>query len=276
MVIAIASGKGGTGKTTVACNLAKITRSPVHLLDCDVGEPNDAFFIGGDLVDKSDVSISVPSVNEQLCTKCGACSKFCQYNAIITLPKKVIVYENMCHSCGGWIVCPYDAINLIPKKIGEIKKFRSDHITLIQGQLRIGNISSPQLISSVKENIPDKGLTIIDAPPGNTCPAIEAVDGVDYVVLVTEPTPFGLHDLKLSVLLLERRGIPFGVVINRDAIGDDKVEQFCNAKGIQILARIPNDMRIAKAYSRGETVVQSIPEYSDLFRQMMNRIECVA
>jgi len=273
MLIAIASGKGGTGKTTVACNLARIAKTPVTLLDCDVEEPNDAFFIGGDLIDQTDVSIETPSVNDQLCTKCGVCSDFCKYNAIITLPKKVIVYDEMCHSCGGWIVCPHDAITTNPKKLGEISIFRNGETTLVQGQLKIGNVMSPQLISSVKKHISVNGLNIIDAPPGNTCPAIEAVDGVDYVVLVTEPTPFGLHDLKLSVALLERRALRFGVMINRSDIGDDGVEKFCDAKGIPILARIPNDMRIARAYSMGDTVVQSIPEYADLFRQLMSRIE---
>lgn len=272
MIITIASGKGGTGKTTVASNLFSTLIGKTILLDCDVEEPNSKLFLNLPLEKKIDAFTKIPSVDSEKCTLCKKCSEFCRYNATISLPGSVKVYSELCHSCGGWVVCPENAITPIDKKIGEISFFGRDDKKLIQGKIEIGVVLTPALISKVKEHIDDEIVNIIDAPPGTSCPVVETVHGSDFVVLVTEPTPFGLHDLKLSIDLLREMNIPFGVVINRAGIGNDDVKNHCESENIPVLVEIPNDIRIAKVYSSGRLIVNELPEYKALFNQLYSRI----
>jgi len=273
MILAIASGKGGTGKTTVAVNLARAFERPLQLLDCDVEEPNDHLFLPGTAISEETVTLPVPQVDESLCDGCGECGRFCAYHAIVSFGAKAIVFADMCHGCGGCTkVCPKKAICEIPNRIGVIEKRQAGNITLVQGRLDVGQAMAPPLIRAVKERL-DPGLpAIIDAPPGTSCPVIAAIRGADFILLVTEPTPFGLHDLKLAVDMVRELHIPFGVVVNRVGSGDDRVHAFCQEARVPILAEIPDDRRIAEAYSRGELIVEALPEYRDLFADLAEKL----
>ncbi len=272
-MIAVASGKGGTGKTTVAVNLAKVLPRPVQLLDCDVEEPNAHLFLNGELLGQEVVSIPVPEVDETLCNACGECARFCRYHAIVALKTAPLIFPELCHGCGGCArVCPAKAIREGERPIGVSERLRSGHITLIQGRLDVGEAMVPPLIRAVKTRIRPGVTAILDAPPGTSCPVITTIQGVDFVVMVTEPTPFGLHDLKLAVKSVRQLSIPFGVVINRIGVGDDRVHTYCGAEGIPVLLEIPDDRRIAEAYSRGKLIVEALPEYREHFRLLSERI----
>jgi MinD superfamily P-loop ATPase len=273
MIVAVASGKGGTGKTTVSVNLAWVMDSPVQLLDCDVEEPNCHLFLKGTVLKTEEVSIPVPEVDEALCNSCGQCSSFCQFHAIASLDTLTMVFPELCHGCGGCIkVCTLGAMTETGKRIGTIETMDSNHITLVRGILDVGVAMAPPLIRAVKDHIQDNALTILDAPPGTSCPVIATIKNADIVLLVTEPTPFGLHDLSLAVDMVRDLGIPMGVVINRAGIGDDRVNSFCKAQGIPILKEIPDDRRIAEAYSRGELIVDALPQYRTVFKELMDKI----
>jgi len=273
MILAVASGKGGTGKTTVSVNLARVMDSPMQLLDCDVEEPNCHLFLKGKVLKQETFSIPVPEVDESLCNACGQCSSFCQYHAIVSLETETMVFPELCHGCGGCTrVCPRGAITEMGKRIGLIETLISSHITLVRGVLDIGVAMAPPLIRAVKARIQDKILSILDAPPGTSCPVIATINSADFVLLVTEPTPFGLHDLSLAVDMVRDLGIPMGVVINRAGIGDERVHTFCAAQGIPILQEIPDDRRIAEAYSRGELIVDALPEYRIRFERIMDAV----
>ena len=266
MIIAVASGKGGTGKTTVSVNLAKTFGAAVQLLDCDVEEPNGHLFLKGTAIREETVTIPVPQVDESLCNGCGECGRLCAYHAIVSFGAKPLVFPDMCHGCGGCAkVCPQNAIREMDRRIGLVETIQAENITLVQGRLDIGVAMSPPLIRAVKSHLRTDLSAILDAPPGTSCPVITAIRGADLVLLVTEPTPFGLHDLKLAVDMVRELRIPFGVVINRVGIGDDRVHAFCGQEGIPILLEIPDDRRIAEAYSRGELIVEALPEYRGLF-----------
>ena len=256
-------------------NLARVRGAGVRLLDCDVEEPNAHLFLKGDLCcEPETVSIPVPEVDETLCDGCGECSRFCAYKALAVLAKRVLVFPEMCHGCGGCMrVCPKGAIREVSKRIGVVVTLRSGEITLIQGRLDVGVAMSPPLIRAVKTKIPKEGEAILDAPPGTSCPVIATLRETDYVVLVTEPTPFGLNDLRLAVAVVRELRLPFGVVVNRAGSGDDRVQDYCRAEWITVLAEIPDDRRIAEAYSRGELMVDSLPEYRELFQTLFNKIE---
>jgi MinD superfamily P-loop ATPase len=269
-VIAIASGKGGTGKTTVAVNLARVLGSPVRLLDCDVEEPNDHLFLNGTAQKEEIVVIPIPQVDESLCDGCAECGRFCQYHAIVSFGTKPLVFPDMCHGCGGCAkVCPQKAIREVDKRIGVIETTQSQNITLIQGRLDVGVAMAPPLIRAVKSRLRDDLPAILDAPPGTSCPVIATIRETDFTVLVTEPTPFGLHDLKLAVDMIREIRIPFGVVVNRVGIGDDRVHVFCKEQNIPILLEIPDDRRIAEAYSRGQLIADALPEYRGLFQSLI-------
>jgi len=269
MILAVASGKGGTGKTTVAVNLARVLDSAVQLLDCDVEEPNGHLFLGGAVRDREAVSILVPEVDETLCDGCGQCGRFCEYNAIVSFGTAPLVFPEMCHGCGGCAkVCPRQAIREVPRRIGDVEIREADHVTLIQGRLDVGVAMAPPLIRAVKDRLRDDSPAILDAPPGTSCPVIATLRGADFVLLVTEPTPFGLHDLRLAVDMTRELGIAFAVVVNRVGVGDDRVHAFCREQGIPILLEIPDDRRIAEAYSRGELIVDVLPQYRLHFRQL--------
>jgi MinD superfamily P-loop ATPase len=272
MILAVASGKGGTGKTTVCVNLARVLGSDVRLLDCDVEEPNDHLFLDGDLREEEIVAIPVPQVDESLCDGCSECSRFCQYHAIVSFGTAPLIFPEMCHGCGGCAkVCPRKAIHEVDKRIGIVETVRAGNITLIQGRLDIGVAMAPPLIRAVKARLRNDVPAILDAPPGTSCPVITTLRGTDFVVLVTEPTPFGLHDLSLAVAMVRELGIPFGVVVNRVGIGDKRVHAFCREENIPILLEIPDDRRIAEAYSKGRLIVEALPEYRGLFESLIGK-----
>lgn len=269
MIVAIASGKGGTGKTTVAVNLARVFETGVMLFDCDVEEPNANLFLRGTRATEKTVCLKMPQIDPARCDGCGDCSRFCQFNAIVTAGGKAMVFPELCHACGGCaIVCPTHAITEVDTRIGTVEIFHREGITLTQGRLDVGISSASSLIDTVKQRLPAESVAILDAPPGTACPAVATVRRTDYAVLVTEPTPFGLHDLTLAVAMLRHIGVPFGVVVNRHGIGDDRVHTYCRKEGIPLLLEIPDDRRIAEAYSRGEILVDVLPEYRSRFEQL--------
>ncbi|MGL4370310.1 MAG: ATP-binding protein [Spirochaetota bacterium] len=252
MIIAVASGKGGTGKTTLSAALAQYADDYVSLLDCDVEEPNADIFFSLSNTQKSPVSVDVPVIDSSRCSGCGKCSAFCRFNAIAAVGTKPLVFPDMCHSCGGcMLICPEKAISWRQEEIGTIETGRDGKVSLVKGTLSIGHAMAPPLIRAVKKKIPESGLVIIDSPPGTSCPMITAVRDSDFVILVTEPTPFGLHDLALAVETVRALKKPFGVVINRSDSGDGRVRQFCSDENIALLLEIPEDRRIAQAYSSG-------------------------
>ena len=273
MRIAIASGKGGTGKTTLATNLAAMWDGPVELLDCDVEEPNCHVFLRPEFTTSEPVAVTVPVVDEAKCTGCRACSLFCEYNAIVSFGTTAMVFPELCHGCGGCnLVCPEDAISDGSREVGVLETAQVGHIRFVHGRLRVGEAMAPPLIRAVLREAGTAPVTLIDAPPGTSCPVIAAVRNADFVILVTEPTPFGLNDLILAVETLRKLEAPFGVVINRCDIGDDRVRDYCTEEGIGILAEIPDDRRAAEAYSRGELMAQAVPELGNVFRGLMRRV----
>jgi len=273
MILAVASGKGGTGKTTVAVNLARLFGSPLQLLDCDVEEPNARLFLNCSEPDEEVIGIPAPSVDESLCNGCGECGRFCRYNAIVSFGTKPVIFPEMCHGCGGCMaLCPAKAISEVNRRIGVVESSDSGNITLIQGKLDIGVAMAPPLIRAVKKRLKDDKLTILDAPPGTSCPVITTLRDADFVILVTEPTPFGLHDLKLAVEMVREIRLPFGVVVNRMGVGDMRVHDFCHREKISILLEIPDDRQIAEAYSRGELIVDALPEYWPLFQELLEKV----
>ncbi|NLE65545.1 MAG: P-loop NTPase [Elusimicrobia bacterium] len=277
MIIAVASGKGGTGKTTIAVNLALVSGKAM-LLDCDVEEPNAHLFLKPRISSKEEVAVPVPFVDTARCTGCGQCAKVCSYNAIAVVPSpgkkaSVLVFPHLCHACGACsLLCPAGAIREEPRRIGEIEEGVCGDLGFAHGRLGIGEVLSPFLIRRLKERISSSVLTIIDAPPGTSCPVVAAIRGVDVCVLVTEPTPFGLHDLTLAVDVVRQMRIPFGVVINRAGLGDDAVEAYCRNERIPILARIPFDREIAARYSAGQVLVEGPGPMRDLFFQLYQNV----
>jgi MinD superfamily P-loop ATPase len=272
MLLAVASGKGGTGKTTVSVNLARVLGSDVSILDCDVEEPNDYLFLKGSATKEEIITIPIPQVDEVLCDGCGKCGKICAFHAIVSFGSTPLVYPEMCHGCGGCMeVCPKHAIHEIDKRIGVVETVRAGNITLIQGSLDVGVAITPPLIRAVKARLQEGLPAILDAPPGTSCPVIAALRGTDFILLVTEPTPFGLHDLKLAVDMVRELGIPFGVVINRVGIGDDRVHAYCGEQNIPVLLEIPDDRRIAEAYSKGDLIVEALPEYREHFLSLIEK-----
>lgn len=272
MKIAIASGKGGTGKTTLAIQLALAAKGAVCLLDCDVEAPNAHLFLKGELVQERIVTIPVPEVDEAKCDGCGKCSDFCAFNAIVSFGTIPVISREMCHGCGGCArVCPQKALREVPHRIGVVKTFSCGAITLTQGILDVGVALAPPLIRAVQMEA-QGDLVILDAPPGTSCPVIATVREADYVVLVTEPTPFGLNDLRLAVAVARELGLPFGVVINRAEEKDELVRPYLEAEMITLLATIPDDRRIAEAYAKGQTIIAALPEYEKLFTNLLQRI----
>ena len=279
MIIAVASGKGGTGKTLVATSLALSlqNKKSVQFLDCDVEEPNAHIFLKPSLSYKEMVSIPVPQLDEAKCTYCGKCAEVCAYNAIAVFPKHVLIFPELCHGCGACsYLCPEDALSEVNREIGIVEIGQSEGIEFIHGKLTVGEAMATPVIREVKKHINQERLAIIDVPPGTSCPVIEAVKGSDFCLLVTEPTPFGLNDLALAVDTVKELNIPCGVVINRDGAGDSNVEEHCLEQGIPILLRIPLDIEIARLYSRGITLVVGMPHWREAFLRLYNDIERIA
>ncbi len=273
MIISIASGKGGTGKTTVATNLAYSLQSEVLLLDCDVEEPNAHLFLNPKIEKRETVFTPVPIIDNEKCTFCKKCAEICRFKAIAVLKNNVLVFPELCHSCGGCIVvCPENAVSETERELGEIEIGSTDNIGFIHGRLRIGEAMSPPLIKKVRSYTDNKKINIIDAPPGTSCPVIAAMKNTDFVLLVTEPTPFGLHDLKLAVEAIKLLKIPCGIVINRSDIGDNRVRDYAKKNEIPILMEIPFEQKIAEAYSRGELIIRAMPEWKKKFLNLYEQI----
>jgi MinD superfamily P-loop ATPase len=279
LTIAIASGKGGTGKTTIATNLAHVVSAlgrKVQYLDCDVEEPNGHIFLKPQITARYEVTVSVPQVDLEKCTTCGKCSEICQYSAIVCIKEHVLTFEQLCHSCGGcWRICPANAIEQKPLKIGNIEIGKSGGVDFVAGKLRIGNVRTPSLIKEVKKHIKKEHLAIIDVPPGTSCPVVEAIKGADLVLLVTEPTPFGLNDLKLAVDLVRELNLPFTVVINRHGIGNEEVEKYCQTENIDVIMNLSDDKHIAEAYSTGQLIVDVLSQYRQKFLELYEYIKIV-
>lgn len=272
MKIAVASGKGGTGKTTVSVALAQAFDNPVCLIDCDVEEPNSAFFTKPAIESQQDVSVPVPEIDTRKCIACSACSELCVFNAIAVAGTSAMIFPELCHSCGGCIrICPENAITEKPRPIGKLTQGQVEHITTLEGRLKIGCAMAPPLIRAAKKAAPDLPI-LIDAPPGTSCPMITAVSGCDFVILVTEPTPFGLNDLKLAVETVHTLGLPFGVIINRADAGDNRVVRYCEEEQIRILLQISESRKIALAYSNGESILSAEPDLKPEFQTLLESI----
>ncbi|HEY59299.1 MAG TPA: P-loop NTPase [Anaerolineae bacterium] len=289
MIITIASGKGGTGKTFVAVNLAVSLFSyeqsgeiqPLTFLDCDVEAPNAALFLQPKIYRKKNVEQYFPLIDFETCTGCGKCAQVCQYHAMAIINQKAFVFKDICHACGSCgLICPEQAIHDTPDKVGIVERGSVRGMEFANGMLDIGKLSPVPVIQELKKwmqgALQGEGTVIIDAPPGASCPVVESMRGADFVLLVTEPTPFGLHDLKAAVIIAkDELNLPVGVVINRDGIGDTGVKEYCQSNKIPILLKIPFDRKIAEIYSGGKILVEIIPEYKIEFQNLFIKIQRV-
>jgi len=278
MIVSVASGKGGTGKTTVAVNLALLLgqeeSNRVQFADCDVEEPNAHLFLRPEIENREEVYIPVPEVNLNRCTYCGRCSEVCAYNAIAVVKEKVLVFKELCHGCGGcMLLCPDKAISERNREIGVIEEGRANSIGFLQGRLNIGEPMATPIIRTMKKKLKSSHLNIVDVPPGTSCPVIEAVKESDFTILVTEPTPFGLNDLILAVDVVRQLGIAHGVVINQADIGDDEVKKYCRRESIPVIGEIPYDRDIAVLYSHGIPMWIEGEKYRKVFRNIWTSIQ---
>ena len=276
MQIAVASGKGGTGKTTVAVSLALAASDfmAVQLLDCDVEAPNCHIFMEPDLKSEEICFLEVPEVIEEKCTYCKKCMELCQFNALTVFGKTIMVFKDMCHGCGGcFLICPEHAFKKDSREIGTIVRGEGKKgVDFIQGRLRIGEAMAPPLIKRMRKMASQEKLVILDAPPGTTCPVINTVRGADYTLLVTEPTPFGFHDLKLAAGVLQKLEQPFGIILNRSDLGYEQVEKWCQEHSIPIHLKIPFDQNIAKSYAKGYALVEAVPAYNEQFTNLVKEL----
>jgi MinD superfamily P-loop ATPase len=272
--IAVASGKGGTGKTTVSINLAAMFGEPVQLADCDVEEPNVNLFLRCERLVAEQVSMLVPEVDPGRCTGCGACGELCQFRGIISLGTRALVFPELCHGCGGCaLVCPSGAITERPHPIGTVSVGQSGAIRFVEGRLEVGVSLVPPVIRAVREQLLADIPAILDAPPGTSCPVVATLRECDYLLLVTDPTPFGLHDLKLAVALARELRLPCGVVVNR--AGEDRVGlyQYCKTENLPILLSLPDDRQIAEVSSRGDLIAHALPEYGLMFAELAVKLK---
>ena len=276
MIISVASGKGGTGKTLVATSLAISLKDTekVRLLDCDVEEPNDHVFLNPVIDGGKPVHIMSPVVDEEKCTFCGKCAEICAYKAIAVIKDHVMTFPQLCHGCGACsYLCPEKAITEEGRETGVVEWGQADGIDFVQGMLTVGEAMAPPVIRKVKEYVSDGDVVILDAPPGTSCPVVETIKGTDFCLLVTEPTPFGLNDLVLAVETVRELGIPCGVVLNRAGVGDNKTEKYCRKENIPILLTIPLDTEIARLYSRGIPLVAGMTQWKDNFRGLYEKVK---
>jgi len=272
MRIAIASGKGGTGKTTIAINLA-LALGDVQYIDADVEEPNGHLFLKPHIEERISVGIPVPQVDMSLCTHCGMCAEICEYHAIVVIKDKVLTFPELCHGCGGCsYICPADAVAEVDREIGVIEKGMAGKVEFVHGRLNVGEPMAPPLIRKLKTFIHNAKPAIIDAPPGTSCPVVESVKGANFCALVTEPTPFGLNDLMLAVEVVRILGIPFGVIVNMADIGNRDVWDYCQKESIPVLMEIPFHRKIAELYSRGIPITEALPEFNAAFLRLYQDI----
>lgn len=277
MIVSVASGKGGTGKTTVATNMAYSLDEKVQLLDCDVEEPNAHLFLNPEIEFTELAHAMIPEVDSEKCSYCNKCSEICRYSAITVVGETVLTFPELCHGCGGCVeVCPEKTIAEGRRELGSVELGRCGEVEFGHGRLRIGEAMAPPLIKAVRSHAYKQGIVIIDAPPGTSCPVIAAMNNVDFVLLVTEPTPFGLHDLQLAVEAVKLLKIPCGLVINRSDLGTDQVHKYAQQEGIPILLEIPFDRKIAEAYSRGKMLADVDPDWRERFAGLYRKIEMLA
>ncbi|MCK5070561.1 MAG: ATP-binding protein [Desulfocapsa sp.] len=273
MQIAVGSGKGGTGKTTISTSLVLSAETDVQYLDCDVEEPNGHIFLKPTLTHKETIVVTIPKLDESKCTACGKCRDICAFNAIAQFGKTVMIFPEMCHSClGCFRVCEEDALIEETREIGLLESGMSGNIEFVHGRVRIGEAMGVPLLKAVKGKADPNKLSIIDAPPGTSCPFVESICDADYVILVTEPTPFGLHDLKLAVTVLKNFNIPGGIIINRSDLGDDRVLEYCETENIPVLLEIPFQRKIAEGYARGKNLIETVPELRIVFNDILTNI----
>ena len=274
--VAVASGKGGTGKTLISTNLAHLASKTmkVALYDLDVEEPNSHLFLPMDKRVEEPVKMMIPVVDDDKCTYCGICSKVCEYHAIITLAKNVLVFPELCHSCYGCLeMCPTNAISEGFKSIGDIAVSHEGNLNLITGKLKVSESATTALIAKTKQEVmADAQLAIYDSPPGTSCPVIEATKDMDYIVLVSEPTLFGLHDLDLVVKTIRQLNKPFGIIINKYEKNNTIIDDYCRDNSIEILGKVPMDNNIASAYAQGELVCKTVKGTAPLFEKLLNTI----
>lgn len=279
MKIAIASGKGGTGKTTLATNLTSYLAEnhKIVLVDLDVEEPNSGLFLTGKMSYREDKFKMIPEWDRDKCTLCGHCQSVCNFHSVIKLGNQIMVFPELCHSCYACSdLCPVAALPMVPQKMGELKHFTLTHFDFVESKLDIGQEQAVPLIAQtlhyVDEHFDDDYIKIFDSPPGTSCPVIEATKEADFVVLITEPTPFGLHDLKLAVDTMRELKKDFAVVINRFGIGNNEVRDYCDNEKIDLLAKLPNDRKIAELYSQGELVYHQVPAFKEELKKVANYI----
>jgi MinD superfamily P-loop ATPase len=273
MKIAVASGKGGTGKTLISTNLFNVITDSVYL-DCDVEEPNGHIFLRSKIEKSDPVHILVPKIDTAKCTNCGRCAEVCQFNALIVTKEKVLLFHELCHGCGSCsYFCPEQAISEKPREIGKIEQSSFNKKTVFTGRLNIGEPMAPPVIRKLKENINNnEQVFIIDAPPGTSCPVIESLKNTDYIILVTEPTPFGLNDLKLAVAVVRKLKIPMGIVVNKSGLGGNLIKDYCQTENIKLLLEIPHANEIAVQYSKGE-LISNKEEYKNIFEKLFSDIK---
>lgn len=275
MRVAVASGKGGTGKTTVAVNLAHVLaeEGPVQLLDCDVEEPNAHLFLQPTLHEAREVNLRVPVVSRARCNGCGKCAEVCAFHAIAVLGEKALVFPQLCHGCGGCVrACPAGALREDTRRLGLVSRGSAGRINFVQGRIDVGTALAVPVVKAVKSEARE-GNVILDAPPGTSCPVVATVAQCDYVLLVTEPTPFGLNDLKLAVELVREMKIPHGVILNRAGIGTEDVQEYCRREGIPVLMRIPFDRRFAETIARGRLIVKEFTDWRAEFRALWEKVQ---
>lgn len=274
MLISIASGKGGAGKTSVATSLAHVLGSRAQMVDCDVEEPNCHLLLKPEITESHEIGLPVPSVDMEKCSSCGLCGEICQFSAIVVIGSETLTFPEMCHGCGACsMLCPEKAITEVSRTLGVVETGAAGEIEFAHGKLRVGEAMSPPLIKAVRNKINPEKVAILDAPPGASCPVIATVNRTDYIILVSEPTPFGLNDLRIAVAAIRPLGVAMGVLINRSDIGDAAVKEYCKDEGIPVIMEIPHSERIARGYAGGDLLVESDPSLGPRFFELYEQIE---